>query len=394
MRLVWRACLCLGLALGLVGMGTGLLPGPKPSAHGAHLAGVGAVATSSAASWFFTLVGAPETAWAAEATSDPKALLREIDALEARLEKVADRVKHLTRERNRLGREQARLQRRLAAQKDAYARTKRRALRRLHALAQVDWLRLVAAQGLQMRGDYTLFHGAYALKRLLQQDGRLLDQLASERESLEATQRTLAKSREATEEVLAEMARQREHLGELKEQKILALIRFQDRRKGARGPKAGGESRRKKMGRVPVPGPPFQDLKGRLPLPVSGPIERKTAKKRSPLSSILYNDGVLVRGNPGEAVRAVHDGVVVFADTFRGYGRMMIIDHGNHYLSLMARLGGFLKRTGDRVRAGEPVATLAQGADSSGSILYFELRHKGRPVRVEDWLGAEKSKDS
>jgi septal ring factor EnvC (AmiA/AmiB activator) len=334
-------------------------------------------------------------AWAADSSQDPKSLLQEIDALEKRLEEVVDRMESLARERDRLARETVRLEQSLADRKTAHARTKQRALRRLNALAKVDWLRLVAMGGLRGDEDFAPFHGAYALRELLRMDAGLLRRLASQRESLKAAQAQLSERRKEMERVLRKLAEERERLDEIKERKILALIRLQEERNPAPPRENPDESaKRKRIARVPVRTRPFESLKGRLPLPVSGQVKREKTKKRSPGSSILYNDGVLIETDPREPVRAVHDGVVVFADNFRGYGRLMIIDHGDHYFSLLAHLGTFLKRTGDRVRAGEPVATLMQEADSAKGMLYFELRHKGRPVRVEDWLAAGKSMES
>ena len=98
------------------------------------------------------------------------------------------------------------------------------------------------------------------------------------------------------------------------------------------------------------------------------------------------SDGVLIAAPAGTAIKAVADGTVVFADWMTGYGNILIIDHGNGYMSLYAHNDGLLRDAGDRVRRGEPVARVGSSGGHGRPALYFELRHNGQPVDPTTWL--------
>ena len=83
---------------------------------------------------------------------------------------------------------------------------------------------------------------------------------------------------------------------------------------------------------------------------------------------------------------AVHHGRVIFADWFRGKGLLMIIDHGNGYMTLYAHNQSLLRETGDWVSAGETVAAVGNSGGLDHSELYFEIRHLGQPLNPKYWL--------
>ena len=98
------------------------------------------------------------------------------------------------------------------------------------------------------------------------------------------------------------------------------------------------------------------------------------------------SDGVLIAAPAGTAVKAVADGTVVFADWMTGYGNILIIDHGNGYMSLYAHNDGLLRDAGDAVRRGEAVASVGTSGGQDRPALYFELRRNGSPVNPAGWL--------
>lgn len=98
------------------------------------------------------------------------------------------------------------------------------------------------------------------------------------------------------------------------------------------------------------------------------------------------SDGVLIGAAAGTQVKAVADGTVVFADWMTGYGMILIIDHGNGYMSLYAHNDGLLREAGDRVKRGDPVATVGSSGGQERPGLYFELRRNGSPVNPSGWL--------
>ena len=98
------------------------------------------------------------------------------------------------------------------------------------------------------------------------------------------------------------------------------------------------------------------------------------------------SDGVLVAAPAGTTVKAVADGQVVFADWMTGYGMILIIDHGNGYMSLYAHNDGLLRDAGDAVKRGDAVASVGKSGGQEQPALYFELRRNGQPVDPRGWL--------
>lgn len=98
------------------------------------------------------------------------------------------------------------------------------------------------------------------------------------------------------------------------------------------------------------------------------------------------SEGVLIAAAAGTRVQAVADGTVVYADWMTGYGMILIIDHGNGYMSLYAHNDGLLREAGDVVRKGDAVATVGSSGGQAMPALYFELRQAGKPVNPSVWL--------
>ena len=96
--------------------------------------------------------------------------------------------------------------------------------------------------------------------------------------------------------------------------------------------------------------------------------------------------GLFIRAPEGEPVRAVAAGRVVFADWMRGFGNLLIVDHGEGYMSIYADNETLLKQTGDRVDAGEVIATVGSTGGNEKSGLYFELRHLGKAFDPLRWV--------
>ena len=98
------------------------------------------------------------------------------------------------------------------------------------------------------------------------------------------------------------------------------------------------------------------------------------------------SDGVLIGAAAGTAVKAMADGTVVYADWMTGYGNILIIDHGNGYMSLYAHNDSLLKDSGDLVKRGDAVARVGTSGGQGQAALYFELRRNGQPVDPSSWL--------
>jgi septal ring factor EnvC (AmiA/AmiB activator) len=129
---------------------------------------------------------------------------------------------------------------------------------------------------------------------------------------------------------------------------------------------------------------PIRSLKGKLPRPAKGRIVKAFGNTNAQARNKWQ--GWLIKGYEGSAINAIHHGRIVFSDWLRGFGLLLIVDHGDGYLSLYARNQTLLKSVGDWVYQGENIATLGSSGGFKEPRLYFEIRHKGRPQDPAAWL--------
>ena len=130
----------------------------------------------------------------------------------------------------------------------------------------------------------------------------------------------------------------------------------------------------------------FPKLRGKLALPVAGEIIAQFGQKRDGGGPSWK--GVFIRAGNGQNVRAVGTGQVVFADWLRGFGNLIIVDHGDGYLSLYSNNESLYKQPGDNVRAGDVIATVGNTGGQESTGLYFELRHQGKPFDPMTWVAS------
>ena len=128
----------------------------------------------------------------------------------------------------------------------------------------------------------------------------------------------------------------------------------------------------------------FATLKGRLRFPVRGELANRYGGAREETGATWK--GLFIRCATGETVHAIADGRVVYADWLRGFGNLLILDHGGGYMSLYGYNEGLLRQVGDRVRAGDPIAQAGATGSSPESGLYFELRRDGAPFDPMTWI--------
>ena len=130
----------------------------------------------------------------------------------------------------------------------------------------------------------------------------------------------------------------------------------------------------------------FEHLQGRLPLPVSGArIVSGFGRSLDPASGLqVFRKGIDLGVPPGSSVQAVHSGKVAFSGEMPGYGRITIVDHGEHFYTLYGRMGALARHEGDLVAAGDSLGS----SDPSGGELYFEIRARNIPVNPSGWMVA------
>lgn len=127
----------------------------------------------------------------------------------------------------------------------------------------------------------------------------------------------------------------------------------------------------------------FAALKGKLRLPVVGDVTNRYGSARED-TGVSWK-GLFIKSDAGNEVKSVASGIVVFADWLRGFGNLLIIDHGDDYMSLYGNNQALLKKVGDEVKGGDTVAAVGNSGGNEMNGLYFELRHRSKPIDPLRW---------
>jgi septal ring factor EnvC (AmiA/AmiB activator) len=128
---------------------------------------------------------------------------------------------------------------------------------------------------------------------------------------------------------------------------------------------------------------PFSAARGQMPWPVQGRVTHRFGEARN--QGKMRWQGVRLRAEAGTPINAIHHGRVVYADWLRGSGLLLVIDHGEGFMSLYAHNETLLREVGDWVSAGAPVATVGDSGGQSEAALYFEIRKDGKPTNPQSW---------
>ena len=132
-----------------------------------------------------------------------------------------------------------------------------------------------------------------------------------------------------------------------------------------------------------APAGAFASLKGQMRAPLAGKVAAKFGSKRGDGPSWK---GVFILAGEGTEIRSVAQGRVVFADWLRGFGNLIIVDHGGQYMSIYGNNQSLLRRVGDVVKGGDVIAAAGNSGGNEESGLYFELRHQGRAFDPAGWV--------
>lgn len=125
------------------------------------------------------------------------------------------------------------------------------------------------------------------------------------------------------------------------------------------------------------------NFKGGLTIPADGVVHYHFGKRRE---GQLKWKGVVINGDSGSSITSVANGKVLFADWLRGFGLVLVVDHGAGYMTVYGHNQALLKSVGDLVNRGETIALMGQSGGQSTPNLYFELRHKGIPLNPKQWF--------
>ena len=340
---------------------------------------------------------------------DLKEKTRTLQDLEAKLRGSQQRIVKLSQEiastETRLSRSRGLLKRRLRA---------------IYKQGRFGYVRmLLSAEDFSAAGRRLKYLSAVAGQdqRLMRAYGATLVGLSQKRTELERSKAEVADAKgqaAATRAQIAEEQRKRRvllasvreekagHLAAVKEleasakdlQALIARLQSEEerhrragrtapRREGSRGEAPGGKDEAPDIrddGR-------FAHLKGKLPWPTSGPLASTFGRREHPrFRTVTFNRGIEITAPEGRDVVAVAEGTAIYADWFKGYGRLIILDHGGGYFTLYAHASELLARAGDSVSRGQVIARVGDTGSLEGPQLYFELRHKGKPQDPVAWL--------
>jgi septal ring factor EnvC (AmiA/AmiB activator) len=226
------------------------------------------------------------------------------------------------------------------------------------------------------------------LRQLARETAQKASELAAVTSESKALRSRLDREKRARSQVLTRISRdiqrQRREIGTMKRDEgrlarlVESLAKLMARSKPA--PRLKNE----RVPQAPSGDSPFLELKGKLNLPVRGELANRFGSPRAD-GGVVWK-GLFIAARSGDEVRAIADGRVVFADWLRGFGNLLIVDHGDAYMSLYGNNEALYKRVGDPIRGGEPVAAVGASGGNADSGLYFEMRHQGRPLDPLDWV--------
>ncbi|MBL8519107.1 MAG: peptidoglycan DD-metalloendopeptidase family protein [Betaproteobacteria bacterium] len=258
--------------------------------------------------------------------------------------------------------------------------------RQMHYLGDVSKWRAQALEKLKRNAQQLA--ELEAGQRSRQQE--LDENAAAQRKSRAALQADKKARQQLLTRVKADIARNKKEIGRLKrdEDRLTRLIEQLSRAIATHRGERKRDSPAERVDEVAdgaLAGRAFESLKGRLKLPARGELRGRFGSPREE-GGVTWK-GLFIKTDTGQAVRAVADGQVVFADWVRGFGNLLVIDHGGAYMSVYGNNESLLKQVGDKATSGENVATAGSTGGALETGVYFELRHEGKPFDPMRWVG-------
>ncbi|MCL7931505.1 murein hydrolase activator EnvC family protein [Halomonas llamarensis] len=304
---------------------------------------------------------------------------RRLDALQAERRKLADESAQLRAHRERLERQRHGQSQALAKQ-----------LAALYRVGPTPQLKLLLNQGNPAELDRMQTY----LNRLTQARQARIEAIAELDTALADTEAELAARQQRLDTLSAELESQSATLAERTAQRreLVATLdsRFQSEEQRLASLEQEREQAqraleqiRQEMARLdePAPSTHISRTQGDLPWPVQGSISATYHSQEG-----VHFNGIVIKASAGTPVSAVHAGRVVFADWMRGFGNLLIIDHGDHVMTLYAHLQRFSARPGQRVTQGDDIGRVGDTGGQAQAALYFEVRQSGEPINPQRWI--------
>lgn len=242
---------------------------------------------------------------------------------------------------------------------------------------------------------HDVFSRKAAIERVLAHDEKVLTEMAAKRRRLSEVLDRLNEKRKENRKTARSYEEKISELAGMRQERKQVLAALEKRRSDREQTLAYLRDAARRLDetikglekRSPEAGTDFNEHQGLLKMPVQGKIISEFGRHVSSDSGVAsYRNGIEIRSEYGEPVRAVFCGQTVFADWVKGFGRVLIVSHGDGYHTVYARVQDMFSSKGDEVDTGEVIATVGDSGSRSGPCLYFEVRHNGNPVDPIDWL--------
>lgn len=309
-------------------------------------------------------------------------LIRQIDIVDRKLEQQTKRMKSLRTERKALRTDLLRQRRALAGQ-----------IRTAYAMGRQEYMKMLLNQQDPRVMGRTLVYYDYLNRARTAKIG-VIDESVQKLEELELRigEQTVILERTRTEQLAQKRKLEKSRVSRAQVlDKLNKKIRTREEklqlyRADARQLETLMEGLRDALADVPANAgkrKAFKSQRGRLQLPVRGKITAKFGSKRK--AGGFRWQGVMIRARQGADVKTVSHGRVAFADWLRGFGLMVIVDHGDGYMSLYGHNESLYVETGDWVEAGDVVAAVGNSGGLQRTGLYFEIRSNGKPTNPLRW---------
>ncbi len=351
------------------------------------------------------------------------ALARELARIEQDLKQKTQTLQSLEGKLRNSNQRIARLSQETASTEARLTRSRsllKRRLRAIYKQGRFGYVRtLLSAEDFSAAGRRFKYLSAIATQdqRLMQAYGTMLADLSRKRAELEQSKAEVADAKEKVSTTRGQMAEEQRkrrillasvreekagHLAKIKELEVSAkdlqaliarlqseeerqrrLSRAPTRREAPRGETLGRKDEAPELrddGR-------FERLKGKLPWPAIGSLASSFGRQEHPrFHTVTFNHGIEITAPEGKDIVAVAEGAALYADWFKGYGRLIILDHGGGYFTLYAHASEILVRPGESISLGQVIGKVGDTGSLEGPQLYFELRYKGKPQDPLAWL--------
>lgn len=281
---------------------------------------------------------------------------------------------------------------------DNIAKTEEYIALRLSALYKLDQLGKIQLLA-SAESVFDLLYRKFALEKILAHDEETLDRYLADKERLAKLSETLnqrkkeklaleQKTRDQIRQLSYKRDKRKKILADVRNKKELALAAVESLKQAG----IALDQTVLSLHVEPIPtkkkdGKMFAAYKGLLQNPVDGKVISFFGPYKNDRFNVTnYRSGIEIQADRGEPIRSVRSGQVLFSGWFKSYGNMIIIDHGNHYYTVYAHAEELFKKKGDPVETGEVIATVGDTASMTGTNLYFEVRHHGKPMDPLLWL--------